>query len=131
MTYELFRVGIYDYTQYLDTKSYTAREVDVTEIWEDAYRVRHVDLVRKRVVGTARLLFLSASAYNTFIDRLTAARTASGTYNLRVRCGLDKTTGNMKQITAIAEITPRIVYATEAYDGNPAVMEVTIQFEEA
>lgn len=130
-TYEIFKVGNYDYTQYLDTKSYTARQIDVTEVWEDANRVRHPELVRKRVVGSARLLFLSASDYNTFVDRLAGASQTPGTYQFKVRDGSDKTSAELKTITAIAEVTPRVVFATEAYEGNPAVIEVTIQFEEA
>lgn len=129
--YTIFKVGSTDYSAQLDTRTYSARKTDVRETWEDANHVTHSTVVRQKVVGELRLTFLTAAAYNSFVSVLAGSKNADGTFNFQVRVGSNDTTGALESIRALAEMTPRVVFATAAFERSPAVIEVTIEFEEA
>lgn len=92
----LFKVGTTDYTaNILNDETYNVRKDDVFDVWEDANRVEHRNIVRTRVAGSFNLKFRDEASYTSFLTTLAAAKQAEGYYSCSIYCNNTKTVENV------------------------------------
>lgn len=61
------KIGDIDITPFINEKSYKMDSVPVENKWTDANYAEHIDEVRRRVVGSFDLAFVTDEQYNEFI----------------------------------------------------------------
>lgn len=130
MKYELFYVGNVDFSDYVNTRKYSINREDVIETWTDANKVVHSTVVRQKVQGNITLLFKNATQYNNFVSVLSSNKTVEGKYSIGVHVNNEATTNLVERFDAFIEFEAKVVYTTDEYERQPALMQVECSITE-
>lgn len=130
MKYRLFYINDTDFSDYVDTKSYSINQEDIVETWTDANYKMHGALVKQRVTGSVTLLFTNPLEYNNFVDTYQRSKTSEGKCPIGVHVNNSETSDMITEFNAFLTCTAKVIYATPTYNRDPVVIQVSCQITE-
>lgn len=122
----IFKIGEYDFSDYVNRRTYDVSQEDETVSWKDANSVIHTTVVRTRVKGKVELVFTREVEHSDFLD-VVRRKCVDGYWFLSLYVN---NTHEFKTIKVRIDITAKTVFGNNIVNGRPVVNKTILEIEE-